>query len=104
MRATAITSLLLAASAVHGQPTPHQENQAIYILTNNHENAVIGLPIQKNGLLGEPVSTLTGGVGEAGVDSDGVPAGPDSLFSQGAVAVAGEVHTPSPMCYWAIAC
>ncbi|KAL3446039.1 hypothetical protein BJX65DRAFT_318988 [Aspergillus insuetus] len=89
MRPTTITSLLLAASAVHAQPT-HHENQAIYVLTNNPDNAVIGLPVQKNGLLGDPVATLTGGIGEAGVDSDGVPAGPDSLFSQGAVTVAGE--------------
>ncbi|KAL3482659.1 hypothetical protein BJX62DRAFT_250661 [Aspergillus germanicus] len=80
MRPTAITSLLLAASA----------NQTIFVLTNNPDNAVIGVPIQKNGLLGEPVATLTGGIGAAGVDSDGVPAGPDSLFSQGAVTVAGE--------------
>ncbi|KAJ0420224.1 hypothetical protein BJY00DRAFT_141071 [Aspergillus carlsbadensis] len=90
MRTTVITSIFLAASAVHAQPRPHKDNQAIYVLTNNPENAVIGLPIQRNGRLGEPVATLTGGIGEPGVDSDGVPAGPDSLFSQGAVTVAGE--------------
>ncbi|KAL3461937.1 hypothetical protein BJX64DRAFT_260006 [Aspergillus heterothallicus] len=90
MRAFATVSLLLAASSVGAQPGPHKGNQAIYVLTNNPDNAVIGLPIQKNGLLGKPIATLTGGVGAAGVDSDGVPAGPDSLFSQGAVTVADE--------------
>jgi hypothetical protein len=103
MRPTAIASLLLAASAVHAQPTHHKENQAIYVLTNNPDNAVIGLPILRNGLLGDPVATLTGGIGEAGVDSDGVPAGPDSLFSQGAVTVAGEVYIPFPLCCVVIA-
>ncbi|KAL4739207.1 hypothetical protein BDV11DRAFT_170240 [Aspergillus similis] len=64
--------------------------KAIYLLTNNAENAIVGVPIQKNGLLGDAQATLTGGVGERALQSDGQPAGPDSLFSQGAVAVAGE--------------
>ncbi|KAL2810537.1 hypothetical protein BJX63DRAFT_423000 [Aspergillus granulosus] len=90
MRASFITSFLLAVSSVHAQPGPHKESQAIYVLRNSPDNAVIGLPIQKNGLLGKPVVTSTGGVGEPGVDSDGIPAGPDSLFSQGALTVADE--------------
>ncbi|KAL4932529.1 YncE family protein [Aspergillus undulatus] len=65
-------------------------SKAVYVLTNNADNAVIGVPIEKNGLLGYGQIASTGGIGQSGVDSDGLPAGPDSLFSQGALAVAGE--------------
>ncbi|KAL4987018.1 hypothetical protein BDW68DRAFT_188339 [Aspergillus falconensis] len=65
-------------------------NKAIYVLTNAAENAIIGVPIHENGLLGDAQVTLTGGSGERALHNDGQPAGPDSLFSQGAVAATEE--------------
>ncbi|KAL4906970.1 hypothetical protein BDW74DRAFT_176567 [Aspergillus multicolor] len=93
MRLTLQLSVILASTAgsIYAHPSSRSHsNRAVYVPTNDAENAVIGVRIQKNGLLGEPQVTLTGGTGESGLDNDGEPAGPDSLFSQGAVAVAGE--------------
>jgi hypothetical protein len=73
-------------------------SKAIYLLTNNAENAIVGVSIQKNGLLGNAQATLTGGTGERALQNDGQPADPDSLFSQGAVAVTEEVDRSGP-CY-----
>ncbi|KAL2812925.1 hypothetical protein BDW59DRAFT_178358 [Aspergillus cavernicola] len=81
---------LLAAWSVNARPGSHSTGKAVYVLTNNANNAVIGLPIYKNGLLGEGQVTTTGGTGQNGLNSTQDPAGPDSLFSQGAVAVAGQ--------------
>ncbi|RDW86100.1 uncharacterized protein DSM5745_02742 [Aspergillus mulundensis] len=93
MRINPQLCIILASTAGSAYAHPGHEShfsKAVYLLTNNPENAVIGVPIQRNGLLGHAQVTLTGGIGESGLDNAGVPAGPDSLFSQGAVAVAGE--------------
>ncbi|KAL4938023.1 hypothetical protein BDV06DRAFT_232197 [Aspergillus oleicola] len=94
MRFRTCVPLLLAALSVDASPVANSSHggssKAIYVLTNNPDNAVIGVPIEKNGLLGHGKVAATGGIGQSGVDSDGVPAGPDSLFSQGAVTVAGK--------------
>ncbi|CBF84006.1 predicted protein [Aspergillus nidulans FGSC A4] len=74
-------------------------SKAIYLLTNNAENAIVGVPIHKNGLLGDAQATLTGGTGERALLNDGQLAGPDSLFSQGAVAVTEEyIFAVNPGC------
>ncbi|KAL4767059.1 hypothetical protein BDW60DRAFT_220838 [Aspergillus nidulans var. acristatus] len=74
-------------------------SKAIYLLTNNAENAIVGVSIRKNGLLGNAQATLTGGTGERALQNDGQPAGPDSLFSQGAVAVTEEyIFAVNPGC------
>ncbi|KAL4966660.1 uncharacterized protein BDV14DRAFT_198781 [Aspergillus stella-maris] len=94
MRFSAGLLLLLAALSVDATPVSNSSHggssKAVYVLTNNPDNAVIGVPIEKDGLLGFGKVASTGGIGQSGVDADGVPAGPDSLFSQGAVTVAGE--------------
>ncbi|KAL4779248.1 hypothetical protein BJX76DRAFT_365440 [Aspergillus varians] len=81
---------LFAALSVNARPGSPTTGKALYVLTNNANNAVIGLPIYKDGLLGDGQVTLTAGTGQNGLDSTQGPAGPDSLFSQGAVAVAGQ--------------
>ncbi|KAL5000848.1 hypothetical protein BDV10DRAFT_199782 [Aspergillus recurvatus] len=86
------------AWSVNAHPTSNS-SKAIYVLTNAAENAIIGVPIHKNGLLGDAQVTLTGGVGERALHNDGQPAGPDSLFSQGAVAVTEEyIFAVNPGC------
>ncbi|TLD19084.1 hypothetical protein PspLS_09972 [Pyricularia sp. CBS 133598] len=67
-----------------------KNGKAIYVLSNEKANAVVAMPIGKNGMLGKPVSTATGGEGATGVDDKGQPAVPDALFSQSALTVAGK--------------
>ncbi|KAL2817696.1 hypothetical protein BDW59DRAFT_182215 [Aspergillus cavernicola] len=84
------TALLLVASLVQAHPRPNHQNKAVYVLRNTAENAVIGLPVSPNGILGEGIVTLTGGRGGTAVTSDQEPSGPDALFSQAPLTVAGE--------------
>ncbi|KAI3327361.1 hypothetical protein HD806DRAFT_520230 [Xylariaceae sp. AK1471] len=64
--------------------------KVIYMLSNEQENAVVALPIGKDGLLGGAGrSTSTGGAGMTGVDADNQPAVPDALFSQSSVTITG---------------
>jgi hypothetical protein len=69
--------------------------KAIYILSNDEENAVIALPVQSDGSVGPLESatrTATKGTGSSGIDGmTNEPAAPDSLFSQSALTVAGNV-------------
>jgi hypothetical protein len=67
--------------------------KAIYVTSNTAQNAVVALPIAQNGslLVANGVSTATGGTGQSGLGSNGAAAGPDSLFSQSAIAIAGNV-------------
>ncbi|KAL4816190.1 hypothetical protein BDW67DRAFT_175679 [Aspergillus spinulosporus] len=84
--------------SVDAHPVSYR-SRAIYLLTNNAENAIVGVPIQKNGLLGDAQATLTGGSGQRALQNDGQPAGPDSLFSQGAVTVTEEyIFAVNPGC------
>jgi hypothetical protein len=68
--------------------------KAIYFLTNAAENSIVALKVAADGTLSDGSITPTGGAGLSGVDSTGAPAAPDSLFSQGALKVAGNVHFP----------
>jgi hypothetical protein len=66
--------------------------KAIYFITNAAENSIVALKVAADGTLSDGSITPTGGAGMSGVDSTGAPAAPDSLFSQGAVKVAGNVR------------
>jgi hypothetical protein len=66
--------------------------KAVYFITNAANNAVVALKVAADGTLSDGSITSTGGAGMSGVDSTGAPAAPDSLFSQSAVKVAGNVH------------
>lgn len=66
--------------------------RALYFITNNEDNAVVSMRVNADGTLSEGTLTLTGGKGESAIKkSTNMTAGPDSLFSQGAVAVSGRV-------------
>jgi hypothetical protein len=87
------TILLLVASLVEALSRLSGEHKAVYIMTNTAENAVIGLPVNSDGCLGEGHVTLTGGHGgNALTGSPQQPSGPDALFSQAPITVAGEVR------------
>jgi hypothetical protein len=66
--------------------------KAIYFITNAANNSIVALKVAADGTLSDGSITSTGGAGMSGVDSTGAPAAPDSLFSQGALKVAGNVH------------
>lgn len=64
-------------------------------MTNDRTNAIVALRVNTNGTLSDGSITETGGSGESATKfNTGMPAGPDALFSQGAVAVAKNVKTP----------
>jgi hypothetical protein len=66
--------------------------KAIYFLTNEAENAVVALPIGKDGMLSAGTVIKTGGAGSASINGKtGQPAAPDSLVGQSALTVAGNV-------------
>jgi hypothetical protein len=68
------------------------QGKFIYMLSNEKENAVVALPIGKDGLLGGAGKlTATGGAGMTGVDANKLPAVPDALFSQSSLTIAGNV-------------
>ncbi|KAF2825153.1 hypothetical protein CC86DRAFT_418901 [Ophiobolus disseminans] len=78
---------------------PSQQNQdavkvgkAIYFLTNEKENAVVALPIDKNGMLSNGTVTTTGGAGSIAINgANGQPGVPDALVGQSALTVVGNV-------------
>lgn len=73
--------------------------KAVYVMANQATNAVIAVPIAANGLLSAKAgsSTATGGAGASGIDSaTNESAGPDALFSQSSLKVAGNVCKTSP--------
>jgi hypothetical protein len=74
--------------------TPHKyptAGRAIYILTNDAENAVVAVPIGKDGMLSKGTVVKTGGAGLNSVDAMGQPAAPDALVGQSALTVVGNV-------------
>ncbi|KAI4713760.1 hypothetical protein J4E89_001207 [Alternaria sp. Ai002NY15] len=100
----------MAVAAPHQRPRPgaHQGQQqggmscmqqqsagkpavgkAIYMLTNDAENAVVALPIGADGMLSQGKVMKTGGAGSIAVDADGKPATPDALVGQSALTVVG---------------
>lgn len=71
---------------------PETVGKAVYFLTNEAENAVVALPIGKDGKLSNGTITKTGGAGSIAVDgATNQPAIPDALISQSALVVAGNV-------------
>lgn len=72
---------------------PSRHAKAIYFITNAANNSIVALKVAADGTLSDGSITATGGAGMQGI-VDGAPAAPDSLFSQGAVKVAGNVSTP----------
>ena len=71
--------------------TTSENAKAIYFLTNDACNSVVALKVGSDGKLSDGSITMTGGAGMNGIEN-GKPAGPDALFSQGAVKVAGNVR------------
>lgn len=66
--------------------------KAVYFITNAAENSVVALKVAADGTLSDGSITATGGAGMSGIDgSTNLTAAPDSLFSQGAVKVAGKM-------------
>ena len=67
--------------------------RAIYLLTNEKANAVVAVPIGRDGLLSGGSVTSTGGGGANGLNAKMQPAAPDPLFSQSSLTVAGDVSS-----------
>lgn len=77
----------------HGKGADSANAKALYFITNAANNSIVALKVAADGTLSDGSTTSTGGAGMSGIDSAGAPAAPDSLFSQGAVKVAGNVST-----------
>ena len=79
-------------SALSVESRGDNRRRAAYILSNNQEgNNILALSIStKDGTVSDPVVTPAGGKGLLGSTANGT-AGPDGLFSQGAVTVSGDV-------------
>jgi hypothetical protein len=75
----------------NGSSSAAKNAKAVYFITNAANNSVVALSVAADGTLSDGSITATGGAGMNGIDSTGAPAAPDSLFSQGAVKVAGNV-------------
>ncbi|KAK0112196.1 hypothetical protein ONS96_001448 [Cadophora gregata f. sp. sojae] len=72
-----------------GQVAASTNAKVVYFISNGVKNSIVALKVAGDGTLSQGSVTLTGGAGMSGVDDKGTVAGPDSLFSQGAVKVAG---------------
>jgi hypothetical protein len=95
---------VLSAAAPHQAPNciaqkePSQQQngvkvgKAIYFLTNGAENAVVALPIGKDGLLAKGTTTKTNGAGSASINgATKQPAAPDALVAQSSLTIVGNV-------------
>ena len=87
-----LTAGLGLASAFSIQPRGDNRKRAAYVLSNNPEgNNLLALSISTaDGTVSKPVLKPTGGKGLLGLTANGT-AGPDGLFSQGAVVVSQDV-------------
>jgi hypothetical protein len=103
-----LLSLAPAALSAHASAIPRHTRQAavgkaVYFITNGETNAVVALPIGPDGKLSPGKMTPTGGSGAVALNSDNKPATPDTLVSQGALTIAGNVclapHLP-PSCLY----
>lgn len=66
--------------------------KAVYFLTNGATNAVVALPIGKDGTLSNGTVTKTGGAGSIAINGrTGQPGLPDALVGQSSVTVVGNV-------------
>ncbi|KIH93594.1 hypothetical protein SPBR_04268 [Sporothrix brasiliensis 5110] len=100
LKLLALASVLSVASArpstidIRGNPDPEAcvNGKAIYVASNAASNAVVAVPIAENGSLqvAKGSSTATGGAGANGLEDGGKPSGPDAIFSQSGVAIAGD--------------
>ncbi|RYP47341.1 hypothetical protein DL768_006592 [Monosporascus sp. mg162] len=64
--------------------------KAVYLLTNDAENAIVALPINADGTLSKGTSTKSGGKGATSIDgATGELAATDALISQGSLTIAG---------------
>ncbi|RYP17823.1 hypothetical protein DL765_004307 [Monosporascus sp. GIB2] len=72
--------------------------KAVYLLTNDAENAIVALPINADGTLSKGSSTKSGGKGATSIDgATGELAATDALISQGSLTIAGQVsHDSEP--------
>ncbi|KAF2500937.1 hypothetical protein BU16DRAFT_546384 [Lophium mytilinum] len=76
-------------SCINAAPScPASKSKAIYFISNEPSNAVVALKINHDGTLSPGSTTLTGGAGGSGTNGN-TTAGPDALFSQGALTVSG---------------
>ncbi|KAI0466082.1 hypothetical protein F4859DRAFT_519431 [Xylaria cf. heliscus] len=95
MHCKPIVPFVLAPLVLQALARPHcrspANGKAVYMISNEQQNAVLALPIGKDGLFAAGTGTLTatGGSGMTGVKAGNVPAVPDALFSQSSVAIAG---------------
>ncbi|PTD08466.1 hypothetical protein FCULG_00012493 [Fusarium culmorum] len=86
-----ISLLLLAASWASAMPKPEHSKGALYFLDSDPNGAsVVSFGIARDGSLGEPVRTSTGGNGLIGNNANGSVTA-DPLFSQGSVIVDGNL-------------
>lgn len=76
----------------HHHPAKDDSVKAAYFLDNDPAgSSIVALKIDGEGKVSDPVRTSTGGVGSIGVNATGFPNQADSLMSQGAVVVSGNV-------------
>ncbi|KAF2265049.1 hypothetical protein CC78DRAFT_553171 [Lojkania enalia] len=66
-----------------------ERRKSVYLITNEEENAVAAISINRDGRLGQASVTQTGGCGSVAVDAEGQPAVPDALIGQSALTIAG---------------
>jgi len=90
--ASPITSIS-SSFAVQRRKTPEANTgKAVYLISNNVENAVAAVLVNPDGTLGHASVTATGGCGASSLNAMGQPAMPDSLVSQSALTIAGMVR------------
>ncbi|KAF2183559.1 hypothetical protein K469DRAFT_690015 [Zopfia rhizophila CBS 207.26] len=87
--------LLAAPSNIPIRLRPRQAQnaatgKAIYFITNDAQNAVVAMPINADGTLGDATLTATGGSGSTALDAKGQPAVPDALIGQSSLTIAGQ--------------
>lgn len=96
MQSTLLSAALFIAFAscapVDCGPTA-ATGKALYLITNEDQNAIVSLPINSDGSLGQGILTSTGGAGSVAVNAAGDPATPDALLSQSSLKVAGNVSS-----------
>jgi hypothetical protein len=88
------------AAAPHRKNSPGQQQnaaktgKAVYFITNGAENAVVALPIGKDGMLSKGTTTKTGGAGSIAINgATNEPGVPDALVGQSSLTVVGNVST-----------
>ena len=89
----ALASPISSTTIQPRQPRGPTTGKAAYVITNDVENAVAAILIKADGTLGESSVTATGGCGSASVNAMGQRAVPDSLVSQSALTIAGQVRS-----------